>query len=76
MSDERHICWCPACDAGWVDAVRIEPLSLKGAICEECEAFWGMEQPIKADEFAQLSALVAQEGSDLASIAIVPLENS
>lgn len=67
----HHICWCPACDEGWVDAVEIQPLELTGRLCAECEAFWPDEQMINEEMFAQLSVLAAEADIALDQLKIV-----
>ena len=65
------ICWCPACDEGWVKAVTIQPIGVSGRLCGECEAFWKDEQVIAEDQFTQLSALVREHGATLKNVHIL-----
>lgn len=60
MSEVADI-WCPVCDAGWVEHVRIEPGTHEGMLCAECEAFWEEGAAPDAGEFMQFSSWIREQ---------------
>lgn len=60
-----HPHWCPACDAGWVEPVTINPMGIRGWLCGECEAFWpGADvHAIGATAFVQLGVWLREQGA-------------
>lgn len=73
MTREATQHWCPICDAGWVEQVRIEPAGSEGWLCGECEAFWPTNNPqaVFNEPFVQFGPWVREEGLESADFQVI-----
>jgi hypothetical protein len=44
MSEARL--WCPRCDQGWIDPIRVTPWGNDVYVCDECEALWRRREDV------------------------------
>ena len=54
---------CPRCDGqGSIYRARVLDLGIELNICDECEACWTKDQPIKKETFKDLSTFLEEHG--------------
>ncbi len=64
ITEKSQICWCPACDEGWVHQITVKNHNINGSLCQECEALWLGDDVITDDDFWQLSSYIKQQLSN------------